>query len=346
MEYQSEKEIFSQPEALEKTYSCIAGNAAAIRCVLGVPGEIVFVACGSSHWLSLSGARTFQLLTGRRATAVKAGDVLMYPGEYSSMYQNPVLICPSRSGRTTEQIEAVRIFREAYGNVPVFALVEYEDTEIEKIADLTIRLPWAKDVSVCQTRSFSCLYLASVLAAAILAENEELLSGMKRYIDASPGLHRLGMLAVEQTERSNPDINYLVSLGSGRQYGIAIEGAYIGIEMALLKAGYYSVLELRHGPIVVVNERTLVAILSGGSAKSMEEGIAGDVRRHGGKVLAVVDRGGFANADWVMELGGEYPPEAVALHFVFLMQAFAFFKAMRLGLNPDSPGDLVPYIRL
>ena len=349
MHYVSWEEISGQSKALGETYRCMSENAGTIRAMLEAPGEIVFLACGSSYWLSMSGARTFQLYTGRKATAIKAGDVVMNPGEYAKAFQSPILVCPSRSGRTTEQIEAVRIIREACGGAPVLSIVEYEDTDLEKIADFTIRLPWANDASVCQTRSFSCLYLAIVLISAFISRNVELLQGLQRYIEAAPGLHKRSAQAIEELVNSFTDFNYLISLGSGRQYGVAIEGAYIGIEMAILKASYYSVMELRHGPIVTVNENTLVAILSNGGAKGLEENMARDVLKHGGKVLAVVDEGGFANADWVFEMGGSYPAEATALYFVFLMQVFAYRQAMRLGLNPDAPGDLVPlvpYIKL
>lgn len=344
MEHESWKEISGQADALSRTCARMVESAATIRQALGGAGEFVLVACGSSHWLSLAGARTLQLHTGRRATAVQAGDVVMNPGEHTSVYQNPVLICPSRSGRTKEQIEAVKTLRNAYGDIPVLSIVEYDETELEQLSDVTIRLPWANEASVCQTRSFSCLYLAVVLIAALLCEHEGLLKGMERYLQAAPALYRKGAKAVEEIVKSFQGFNYLISLGSGRQYGVAVEGAYIGIEMAQLRANYYTVLELRHGPIVTVGEDTLVAILSNGDALPLEEAMAADVRRHGGKVLSVVGRGGFRNADWLFETG-DYPAEAVALHFIFVLQAFAYFQAVRLGLDPDSPGDLVPYIQ-
>lgn len=346
MIHESWKEISLQSHELRKTFSSIMEQSDVVKAFLGKPGDVIFLGCGSSYWLSMSAARTFSLHTGRRAYAVKAGEVLMNPREFASVYDNPVLICPSRSGRSTEQLEAIRILRGFYGDIPVLAIVEYEDTELEKLAQLKVRLPWANEASVCQTRSFSCLYLATTMFAAIVSGNGELLNGLERYLKAAPELHQASGQIVSDIVSSFSGFQYLIALGSGRQYGVAIEGAYIGIEMALLKASYYSVLELRHGPIVTVGEDTLVAILSNGTAKSLEEDMAADARRQGAKVLAVVDERGFSNADWVFELGGTYPPEAVALHFIFLMQAFAYWQAVRLGLDPDKPGDLVPYITL
>ncbi len=346
MVHESWKEISLQSNELKKTFSAVAEQADAVKELLDKPGDVIFLGCGSSYWLSMSAARSFGLHTGRRAFAVKAGEVVMNPSEYASAYDKPILICPSRSGRTTEQLQAVRILNDFYGDVPVVAVVEYEDTDLEKLAGLTIRLPWANEVSVCQTRSFSCLYLAAVLIGAIAAGNKELADGMESYISVAERLQQEWDRSVAGIVDSFQDFKYLIALGSGRQYGVAIEGAYIGIEMAQIRANYYSVLELRHGPIVTVGADTLVAVLSNGTAKELEEDMAADARRQGAKVLAVVGSGGFNNADWVFELGGDYPAEAVALHFIFVMQAFAYWQAVRLGQNPDKPGDLVPYIRL
>jgi glucosamine--fructose-6-phosphate aminotransferase (isomerizing) len=346
MSHESWKEISTQAEALRQTYFHLLNNNNEVRGFLDKPGDIVFMGCGSSYWLSMAGSHTFSLYTGRKSCAVKAGEIVMNPDEYASRFENPILICPSRSGRSTEQLEAIRIIRETYGEVPVLSIVEYEDTELEKLAELTIRLPWANEVSICQTRSFSCLYLAVVMITAIISGSNVLADGILRYLDAAPGLHERGWRAIAAIVDSFPSLDYLVVLGSGRQYGVAIEGAYIGIEMAQLKACYYSVLELRHGPIVSVNSNTLVALLSNGKARALEENMAADARRQGGKLLVVADRGEFINADWMFDAGGDYPSEAIALYFIFLMQVFAYRQAVRNGLDPDRPGNLVPYITI
>jgi fructoselysine-6-P-deglycase FrlB-like protein len=78
----------------------------------------------------------------------------------------------------------------------------------------------------------------------------------------------------------------------------------------------------------------------------LEEDMARDARKQGAKVLSVIADGGFHNADWVFSMQGDYPSEAVALYYVYLMQLFAYYQAVRLGLDPDHPGDLIPYITL
>ncbi len=346
MKYEAIKEIMGQSKELKLTIDMVISRSEEIRSFFTQPGDIVFIGCGSSYWLSLSAHRTFQLLTGRRTYAIKAGEILMNPEEHRDVYENPILVCPSRSGSTTEQLKAIKILRDYYGKVPIISAVEYLDSPLEKISNLCLLLPWANEVSVCQTRSFCCLYLTTILIAALVSKENSFLKGLEGYIEIAQSLHSKAEQQIKDIVSNFTSFDQLIAIGSGRQYGVVIEGAYIGIEMALLNASYYSVLELRHGPIVTVDENTLVALASNGSSREYEEGIAKEVRDQGGKVLAVVGNGGFTNADWVIDMGGDYPAEAIALYFVFLMQLFAYYQAIRLDLDPDHPGDLVPYITL
>jgi len=40
----------------------------------------------------------------------------------------------------------------------------------------------------------------------------------------------------------------------------------------------------------------------------------------------------------------DYPKEAIALHFIFVLQLFAHHFSIARGKNPDSPGKLLPFI--
>ena len=155
-----------------------------------------------------------------------------------------------------------------------------------------------------------------------------------------------GTLATIQVGALLRQCDSLVVIGSGKQYGVAVEAAYIGIEMAAFTSNYYSTLELRHGPIVRLGQNTLVAVVSNAAARAYEENMACDSRRKGAKVLALIDEGGFQNADWVFEMDSRQEPEVLALYAVAVMQGFAHCKAVQLGLDPDHPAELVPFIQI
>lgn len=346
--YHSYNEIFTQYESLKQTFDTVMAKKDEITSFFssGSEEEAVFVACGSSYWMSLSAHMTFAEKTGMRSFAVKAGDILMNPEYYSNCFRKPLIIVPSRSGKTTEVLKAVEILRQAYGDIRVFSIVEYMDSPLENFSDSTILLPWANEKSVCQTRSFSNLYLCTMAISALLGNDTKLIKDIVCYLNLTPKLFSNIEAKILSMVENFKDCNYLVSLGSGKQYGVAVEGAYIGIEMAVFPANYYGILELRHGPIVRLDENSLVCIISNNKARNYEESIAADAKEKGAKILAIIDNGVFDNADRIFSIGNNSSPEVTALYGIAVFQAFAYYKALQLGLNPDSPSQLVPYISM
>lgn len=344
--FESKNEIFYQYESLRKTQSQIdifkddiAHFFSSVQYT-----EVVFVACGSSYWLSLSAHMTFMEKTGIRTSAVKAGDIVMNEDYYSKIYKSPLIIVPSRSGTTTEVLEAIRIFKNAYGdNTPVFSIVIYEDSPLEALSDYTLLLPWANEISVCQTRSFSTLYAASCLVAAIVGKDDKFVEDMRTYLSRADTL--LDSLE-KQLQPVVGDFTELVVLGSGVQYGVAVEGAYIHIEMASLSASYYGTMELRHGPIVRVHAKTLViCVFNKGIARYCED-ILNQVKEKGAKSMIITSEDDYTFADYVFSLNQQVEPEVLALYAISVMQGLAYLKAVQLGINPDKPQGLVPFIEI
>jgi len=346
-QYFSHEEIHKQYISLGQTLDYILQNKNKIIDFFSDHpnnGDIVFVACGSSYWLSLSAHKTMSLKTNRRAYAVKAAEVILCPEEFTGIYDNPVFVCPSRSGRTKELLDAVDILKSIYPNSRVFSVVEYMDNDLDKKSDLTLNINWALEKSVCQTRSLSNLYTAFVTIAALIGKNEALIGNLREYLKNAPSLYAKHEPAIRDIAGKG-QVKSLVTLGSGLQYGLTIAGAYIVIEMAQFDASYFQLLEYRHGPIVTAKPGTAVFICSGESEmhKENERKMAKEIHGTGAKVYSVA----LSETDWAdytFSLGGDYEKEIIALHFVFVMQSFAHHFAVSHNKNPDSPGNLVPFI--
>lgn len=341
--YESRYEIERQAVSLGKTWQAVMDRERELRALLDRPGDIVFIACGSSYWLSLSAHMTWACALKRRTCAITAGDMLLCPEDYRERFIDPILILPSRSGSTSEQLRAVALLRQEYPAAPILSIVEYPDSELAKQSDLSIHIPWANEISVCQTRSFSNLYLALVAIASLY--DPPLRLGMEAYLLRRAEIEERDFARAGEMVNTF-DFTTVTSLGCGRQYGVTVEGSYICVEMAQMICSYYGLLEYRHGPIVTCNPETLLAVCSNAASLPFEEKMAAEATAAGARVLAVVAQEGFENAFARFSLEGAYPREAVALHFVFVLQAIAHFKAIRKGLDPDRPGDLVPFIKL
>jgi len=64
--------------------------------------EWIFIGCGSSFYVAQSAAATMTALTGRRAQAVPASELLLFPELVLAAKNNFVPVLISRSGRTSE----------------------------------------------------------------------------------------------------------------------------------------------------------------------------------------------------------------------------------------------------
>jgi fructoselysine-6-P-deglycase FrlB-like protein len=210
---------------------------------------------------------------------------------------------------------------------------------------MNIHIPWVNEVSVCQTRSFSNLYLAEVMVAAIAAGNDGLLEQLRRYIGEFEALSKAADERIRHMLDGFDGLEKFVALGSGVQYGVVIEGAYITVEMAQQVAAYYGLLEFRHGPVVTADAHMLVCITHSGEP-SYADKMAEETRAKGAKVAMICDVDRYQNKDFCFSLGHEACAEAVALYAVFVMQGIAYHRAARLGVNPDQPGDLVSWIAI
>lgn len=343
--YHCYDEIHKQYVELKKTLNYIEDNRTQIKKFFEEnQGDIVFIACGSSYWMSLSAKSTMKLKSKRNTFAVKAGDIVLNEDEYIGMFRNPVFICPSRSGSTGEVLQAIDILKKQYPGAKIFSLIEYENSELEKVSDMCLLLQWANEVAVCQTRSFSSLYLSCILIADIVAGETVLFEQAEKYIEAAPSLYERDEPILKEIIEKN-DIKTLVSLGSGVQYGVCIEGAYIVIEVAEFASNYFQLFEYRHGPIVLTDQNTAVFIVSSKKSREYEDKIIHEIKKYTDMVYVVSDKAS-PHAQHTFTLEQDFSDEIVALHFIFCMQSVSYRVAVKHGKNPDEPGDLVPFIQL
>ncbi|RXZ81687.1 SIS domain-containing protein [Paenibacillaceae bacterium] len=339
-------EIFAQHESLRQTFDYLQSQREAISELLEKenPQEIVFVACGSSYWGSLSAAVTLEDKLGIRCFTAASGDVLLNKAYYKKRFKKPLIIAPSRSGSTTETVEAIKLLKETY-HCPVLSIVEYENSPLSQLSELCLYLPWCNETSVCQTRSFSSLYMTQLILASIWASDAVLLDEIERYIQNAPNMMQANESALQHIASKKWD--HVVALGNGPLHGVACEGALIMLEMAQVPVSFYNTLELRHGPMVNVNANTLVVLFSSGiDGQRLEEDLAQDCRNKGAEVVAVGQAGAFPQQDNTFSPAQPVQPDLIGLLGSFVTQGLAYYKAVSTGVNPDSPQGLSPWIQI
>lgn len=342
------EEIRSQYSAMQQTYDYLLSQRTAITDFVRDQGKnsVTFIGCGSSYTLCEAAAFSMRLRAGLPALALAGGDLMLNAADYASLLEDTLLIAPSRSGSTSEIVEAIRLAKGS-ASVPVLAIVCVADSAVSELADFTLSLPWAFDNSVCQTRTVANLFAANLLIAAFLADDEAVVADIRAVIAQGESY----MERVEALIRKTADYDWtdVVLLADGELHGLAAEGAIALTEIAKAQAHAFHVLDVRHGPMVTVGPDTLVIAHLTRQGIEHQRKLLQDIRGRGAKIIAFGDATlglspGDADLAIVTETALRRPVQGIP--FLFIPQIVALGRAERQGMNPDEPDGLTAWVKL
>lgn len=331
--YYTYDEIKSQPqawaEALDLSSCAPLPRAADYE-------QVIFTGCGSTYYLSLAAAALYQELTGRPARGVAGSELWLNPRTVLAGGRT-LLIAVSRSGTTTETLQAVSAFRASHPG-EVVAIGNYGEA-LARLADISIVIERGQEESVAQTRSFASMYVAAVALCARMAGQDQLLSAMQALPAAGERLmSRYEAPARELGENLGLDRFYF--LGSGIRYGLACELNLKMKEMTLTHSEPFAFLEFRHGPISMVNQNALVIGLLSDANGGLEANVLGDAQALGGQTLSLGESGATVN------LASDLPESVRGVLYLPVLQLAAFYRSLAKGLNPDRPNNLTAVVKL
>jgi fructoselysine-6-P-deglycase FrlB-like protein len=245
-----EQEVASQP--------AVWREAAGLGAVGGLPprgARVGAVGCGTSLFVAAAYA------AAREAAGL--GETDAFPAsEFPARRAYDSLLAISRSGTTTEVLDAVAVIGEA---TPTVALTAVPESPLAHAAGRAVCLPFADERSVVQTR-FATAALVILLThmgvdtAPAAAAAEDVLA---RPLPVDPG-----------------SFDRFHFLGRGWTVGLACEAALKLREGALAWSEAYPAMEYRHGPIALADARTLVVPIG-----ELDPALAADVRATGATLL-------------------------------------------------------------
>ena len=292
----TEQEIYSTPAILRQTLARVDERGDVLAPWL--QGPAVFLGCGSSYCIALAAAALYEDARGVPAQGIMASEYRPRPGWTH--------VAISRTGKTTELVEAMRRARAAGARV---ALVGGEPgAPAQEQADAVLPLEFAPEQGVIQTRFISAATLALRLlvggapARAALRDLPDRIERALSAFDPAPLV----------------SFGHVVFLGRGWRYGLALLAALNLQETALVVPEGHQTLEYRHGPIASADEGTLVWCFDPPD-DATSAAVLDDVRRTGATVRCTDD-----------------DPLVVAAQ----AQLLAVRVAEARGVDPDAPRHL------
>jgi glucosamine--fructose-6-phosphate aminotransferase (isomerizing) len=362
------KEIFEQPQGLRDTIAPrVSLKDGTVRLEDVRIGEdelkalrrINIVASGTSRHAGMAGQYMIQDL-------VNVPVDVDYASEFE--YRNPLIgrgeltIVITQSGETADTTAAQREAR-AKGSRTI-AISNVIDSTIAREADGVIYTNAGPEISIASTKAFTAQMAVLFLFALYLGQVRGKLSKdqVRRYISELLELPK----KVETVLESAPDCERLADkyhkmesflfLGRASHYPVAMDGALKLKEVSYVHAEGYPTGEVKHGPNALIDENLPVVIIATcdrndpGSVLRYQKNVANirGFKQQSGRVIAIASQG-----DEEMRTIADHTifmPQASELLLPILeivpLQLFAYYVAVRKGLDVDRPRNLVKSVTL
>ncbi len=308
--------------------------------------KVIFTGCGTSLYLAQTAAFALARETALCTEAVPCSELYFFPEVHLSSHGNTLVIPITRKSYTTEVRMAIDRVR-SFPSVKTLSITC--DIDSQDYNDYMILSPDADEKSVIMTGSFTSMVLLSVILAKVVAGKEE---EVRRVL---PGYSRMAVATLSAQEKMahkilqlHPDLNLFIMLGQGVYYGIANECMNKIKEMGLANSeGYYS-LEYRHGPMSLVDEKTLIVVFSDEISRSWDSKLIAQMKEMGAKLLllgARLDKD-LPPVDDLLCMPGSEDSLWYAPVIGFIGQYLGYEIASLKGLNADTPRHLTQAIVL
>jgi glucosamine--fructose-6-phosphate aminotransferase (isomerizing) len=334
-----EREIREQPRVLEGLLQ--GGREAAESAALGIlrfgPEWVLIAGRGSSD----NAARYAQYLLGGHNGL---GVALAVPSLFT-LYDSPprlsraLTIGISQSG---ESPDIVSVLREARAQGGLTLAVSNEpDSPLSRAAEYTLPLLAGRELAVAATKTYTAQLFALAMLSAALEANPERWAALARvpaWLDAVIALNADLSAAVGAFQHARK----LIVLGRGFNYSTAFEIALKLKETSYLPAEPYSVADLLHGPVAMIDSGFSV-ILAAPSGRSLADvpALLALLEARGARILAISDAPDvLTRVPLHLVLPPSVPEWLSPLVSVVPGQLFAGALAQSSGQDPDHPRGL------
>lgn len=308
--------------------------------------RVVITACGTAYHSGVVAKYAFEKIARMKVDVDVASEF---------RYRNPILdkddifIVVSQSGETADTLSALRLAKK--NGLKVVAITNVVGSTVSREADDVIYTLAGPEIAVASTKAYTtqvlCMYLLAIKAgklrgtlpdeeaSKLLAELETIPAKVQQILDGKDVIQKFA-----STQFNKDKIFYI-----GRQFDSAtsLESALKLKEVSYMHSEAFAAGELKHGPIALIDDKTLVVAIA--SEPSLYDKIGSnmvEVKARGASVLVITQDSGDAfkgKADEIFQLP-ECSSTLASLLTVIPAQLFAYYCSILKGIDPDKPKNL------
>lgn len=337
--------IHESPAALRRTLS---ENEAAVQSVVGQVRRdklerIVVVGIGSSYTAAMIAAPVFRYHCALPVHILPATELWHYNRRLVD--ERTLVVVVSRSGERGWVVEALKdsIGRGAFG----IAMTGVADSLLAQNARQVLLTQEGPEITFPKTKSVtSCAGLLMRLALALSPPGDEEATGRLEALLASPGGIKRVIDSLEPSIRELVpkirDQEPVVVIGTGSNYGVALEMAVKLQETACVATQCDDTGNLLHGPLGAMTDRWLLISQVTAYDLAFNKQLLEVAGKFGARRLCIIEPGLELNGltDEALTLPDRVDPLLAGLMYLPVLQMLTYYWALARDLNPDAPAAM------
>ena len=307
--------------------------------------KIFIVACGTAYHAGLIGKMAIERLA-KVPVSVELASEFRY--NHPLIDSETLVIAISQSGETADTLAGMRLAKE-YGAY-VLSITNVVGSSVSRESDTTFYTYAGPEISVASTKAYTTQLVSLYLFAMFLAENKGTLTDAE-LSDIKSELYNMPQ-AIEEALKLEDEVKELSKkiykehdiyyLGRGVDYAVAMEASLKLKEISYIHSETYAGGELKHGPIALIEDGTVVIAVS--TDKSISAKMDSNIKE-------VVTRGAyticFANEETKASHESSHvvvmPNRSSVLSpitSIVPLQLLAYYVAINKGYDIDKPRNL------
>ena len=348
------KEIYEQPEALRKTISpriregkIVLDDITLTREQIQNIRKVCIVACGTAYHVGVVAKYAFERLL-KIPLEVDVASEFRY--REPILDENTLVIIISQSGETADTLAALRMAKAK--GCRILSIVNVVGSTIANESDDVLHTWAGPEIAVASTKAYSTqlaviymivLYMADQLGSVSQEEMAQYMADLQRLPDlAAECLQDKETIQYFASQYFNAHDMYFI--GRNVDYAASLEASLKLKEISYIHSEAYTAGELKHGPISLIEDGTLVIAIA--TYEKLFDKMMSNVREvkaRGAVVLGITVRG----KEEALKQETDYQfcvPDITDFMLPSLsilpLQLFAYYVASMKGCDIDKPRNL------
>lgn len=339
------KEICEQPFVLDQTYKArVYGgkiDLGEINEVVSNAKHVIIVGCGTAYHAAVVAKYSIEHFA-RIPVDIDVASEFRYRDPIVN--KDDLCLVISQSGETADTLQAMRIFKQK--GAKVIAITNVVGSTVAREADQVMYTQAGPEIAVASTKAFTTQLMCVFLLTCALTKDEETRCNLMERLE------EIGTKAEEVVNRQE-EIQKFASrqfnktkvfyFGRLSDFAISLESALKLKEISYTHSEAFAAGELKHGPIALIDEHTLVVATCCHPSlyEKMDSNIK-EVKARGAKTLAITFEGNhaFDNVSDEVFLIPKTDPYISPILSVIVTQLYAYYCSVNRGNDPDHPRNL------